>query len=93
LNTSTPGKIELVVSAATPPTFGSVTLSGGGLVMSGSNGAPNASYYVLTSTNVLLPLTNWTLVATGRFSGDGAFVFTNPVLPGVPVLFHRLQLP
>ena len=88
---NTAGVISVVSS--TPPVFGSATLSGGGLVVSGSNGPPYASYYVLTSTNVTLPMLNWTRAATNQFAADGRFVFTNPVPPGLPVLFQRLQLP
>ena len=88
---NTAGILSVVGTA--PPVFGSATLSGGGLVLSGSNGTPNASYFVLTSTNVALPMINWTRAATNQFAADGTFVFTNPVPPGFPVLFHRLQLP
>ena len=83
----------LSVVSSSPPVFGSIMLSGDGLVMSGSNGTPNASYYVLTSTNVALRMVNWTRAVTSQFATDGTFVFTNAVRAGVPVLFHRLQLP
>ena len=85
------GIISVIGTA--PPVFGSAALVGGDLVMSGSNGTPRTSYFVLTSTNLALPINNWTRAATNRFAADGTFVFTNPVPPDFPVLFHRLQLP
>src|SRR5262249_19324182 len=49
----------------TPPTIGSISLSGGSnLIISGSGGPTNGSYYVLTSTNVALPASNWTRIGT-----------------------------
>jgi hypothetical protein len=51
------------------------------------------NYYVLTSTNVAAPLTNWTVLATNTFRSDGSFSCTNAIAPGVPGRFHRLQAP
>jgi hypothetical protein len=79
LNTSTPKKVLLEVQTS-PPTqasFGHVTQSGGKMVMSGAGGPLNGTYYVLTSTNLSLPLTNWTRVLTNAFDTFGNFSFTN----------------
>lgn len=78
---------------ATPPMFGSITTSGGNLILSGSNGAPNGSYYLLASTNVTLPVINWNRIATNQFNANGTFAVTNPLAPATPQLFYRLQLP
>jgi autotransporter-associated beta strand protein len=93
INTSTPGQVKLIVSLPTPPTFGGITVSGGNLILSGSNGVPNASYYVLSSTNITQPTANWSRIATNQFDANGAFTVTNPVNPALPQLFYRLQLP
>ena len=61
--------------------------------MSGSNGTPNTSYYVLTSTNVTLPLSNWSRIVTNQFDGSGNFIFSNAINPGILQYFFRLQLP
>lgn len=91
---STSGTISVISTAqANPPVFGAVSSTGGDLVMSGSNGAPNATYYLLTATNILLPMTNWARVSTNQFGPDGSFNLTNPINPANPQLFHRLQLP
>ncbi len=81
------------VAPATPPTIGSINLSGSNLIVSGSGGPANGNYYVLTATNVALPVANWSRIATNPFSGTGTFAFTNVFSPGTPQQFFRLQLP
>ena len=67
---------------------------GGGGALAGIAGGTNAGiYYVLASSNLLTPLTNWTLVATNQFDGEGNFIFTNPVPTNAPQMFYRLQSP
>jgi autotransporter-associated beta strand protein len=91
---STSGTIAVIsTTPASPPVFGSVSAAGNNLVMSGSNGTPNASFYTLAATNVTLPLANWSRVATNQFDANGYFNLTNPVDPATPQLFYRLQLP
>jgi hypothetical protein len=93
--TNTSGQIRLIVQAvpSQPPVFGNISAGGGSVVINGSNGAPGGDYYVLISTNVALPSSNWTRVATNQFSGSGTFSFTNAILSNQPQLFYRLQLP
>ena len=47
----------------------------------------------MASTDISLPLLNWTFIATNQFNATGNFNFTNPVSPGEPQKFYRLQLP
>jgi len=91
---NTAGTIAVVsATPANPPVFGATSSAGNNLVMSGSNGTPNTSYYVLTSTNAALPMVSWSRVATNQFDASGIFNLTNPVDPATPQLFYRLQLP
>ncbi len=55
------------------------TLAGGNLTLSGSDGAAFGTYHVLTSTNLALPLQDWTVVANGTFSASGTFSVVLPV--------------
>jgi hypothetical protein len=55
--------------------------SGGNLVFSGTNGTPGWTYYVLASTNLLLPPASWDIVSTNTFDSLGKFNVTNPILP------------
>ena len=81
------------VAPPQPPSFATVTFSGGDLVFSGSNGVPGTSYHVLESTNLALPLPDWTRLLTNVFDENGGFSFTNAIDPGEPRQFFRLQLP
>ena len=62
-------------------------------MLTGSGGVTNGSYYVLTSTNLAAPLTNWTRLLTNQFDGNGNFNFTNMMPPHSPQSFYLLQLP
>jgi fibronectin-binding autotransporter adhesin len=75
------------------PRFTGVTTVGSNLVMSGTNGAPLSTYYVLSTTNAALPLASWTRIATNTFNGSGNFNFTNAILPAVPQRYFVIQLP
>jgi pectate disaccharide-lyase len=83
-------------NGVTPPSpalrVDDVSLVAGGLVMRGTNGSANAIYGVLTSTNLALPLEQWTLLATNAFNAGGGFICTNPVSPADPRRFYRLQV-
>ena len=80
------------VAPAPPPRFGSMAAGGNGFIFSGSNGTPGWTYYVLASTNVALPLGQWTTIATNTFDGNGNFSFTNAPATTAPQRFYLLQL-
>jgi hypothetical protein len=71
----------------------SVFASANRLVFSGSNGPANGTYYVLTSTNLALPVAAWTPVSTNSFDASGHFTVTNAVNPVLPQQFYRLFAP
>ena len=76
-----------------PVTFTSTALSGSSLISSGAGGVAGATFYVLASTNVAVPMTNWLPVATGTFGVGGSFTATNTVDPAKTAQFFRLQTP
>jgi len=47
----------------------------------------------LASTNLALPLSSWSRIATNSFDITGGFGFTNPIDPTVPRQFYLLQVP
>jgi uncharacterized repeat protein (TIGR03806 family) len=75
------------------PVFNSFQFAGTNLIFGGTNGWPGQNYYVLTSTNLALPLGQWKSILTNPFDPAGNFNLTNPLSPGVPALFYLLQLP
>jgi hypothetical protein len=58
-----------------------------------ADGPPNGNWNLLTSTNVALPLPNWTTNASGVFDGTGYAVITNAIDFGEPQRFFRVQVP
>jgi hypothetical protein len=56
---------------------------------------PFSSYhfFVLASTNMSLPQTNWTRVSTNVFDVTGSCTLTLPVGSGQPNFFYRIALP
>lgn len=91
------GSVDLTMMAASlppSPKIGSISISGGQLILSGSHNSDvtDGSYSILTSTNVAAPLTNWTLLNRGYFDASGNFSSTNP-LGTNGQQFYILRLP
>ena len=84
---------RLWVVKTTPPVLGKPTMSGGELVVSGSGGTPNWTYFVLSSTNLSAPLPMWSRIATNQFDVNGNFTFTVVPNPAVPQKFLMLEVP
>jgi autotransporter-associated beta strand protein len=89
---ATDGRIT-VVSRPQPVTRNVVTTDGVNIIISGdsTNGTLSGNYYVLRSTNVTLPITQWTPIQTNAFGGGGTFNFSAPMTS--PQLFYIIQLP
>jgi autotransporter-associated beta strand protein len=92
IDTSVQGQVNLVVQPSAPPVISGVKLSGGSLVLTGSGGPVNGTYYVLTSTNLATPLAGWTLLSTNRFDAGGNFNFTNGLNTNSSQGFYLLQI-
>ena len=76
-----------------PPVIKGFSLSGANVNISGTNAQAGAIYYLLTSTNLVLPLSQWTCVATNVASGANNFSFieTNAVSPASSRQFYILS--
>lgn len=73
------------------PIITSISLSGTSLVISGTSGTATYQFVVLSSTNLMLPLSQWTPVVTNTFTG-GSWSTTNTVDPSVPQIFYMLDV-
>ncbi|MGH7952119.1 MAG: hypothetical protein ACREFE_09400, partial [Limisphaerales bacterium] len=89
----TNSNLATLTVGAPQPRIVSISLSGGDLVISGTNGSSSGTYYVLTSTNVALPLNQWTPILTNTFDSGGNFSVTNSVTGSSPQQFYLLQVP
>ncbi|HVM49475.1 MAG TPA: autotransporter-associated beta strand repeat-containing protein, partial [Candidatus Acidoferrum sp.] len=88
----TGNSVNLVVSGgASVPGINSITLSGTNFIFSGTNGPNSGTYYVLATTNVTLPLSNWPVIETNSFSPTGTFIVTNAV-GATPWQFFSLRV-
>jgi PKD repeat protein len=86
----------ITVNVPTAPKIGGISVTGNtNVLLTGSGGPTNGTYYywVRSSTDLTLPLTNWNLISTNLFNPDGSFSNALPVTPGSPQQFYRLQLP
>jgi hypothetical protein len=76
-----------------PPIITGITLAGPNLVLNAGNGQAGGTYFTLMSTNVALPLSQWSRVATNVLSLNGNFTIsaTNAVSPNASQQFYILQ--
>lgn len=76
-----------------PTGITSFGLNGANVVLTGTNGQAGAAYYLLQSTNVALPLSQWKVAATNVLSANGNYTFigTNVVTPDNMQQFYLLS--
>lgn len=84
---------EVAVLAGRAARIASIKADGSNVVVSGRNGSPGGTYYVLSSTNITLPLAQWTREATNQFDDAGSCTYTNAMNPDQASKFFLLQLP
>ena len=85
--------IAMTQAGAEAPTLTSPTWLPGGNLPFSFTGTPRASYTVLFSTNLALPLSGWMVVGTATEGGLGQFQLTGTPAPGTPGGFYRLRSP
>jgi hypothetical protein len=77
----------------TTPHISGLSVKPGAVIVRGANGLAGSSYSVLSSTDIALPLANWTTSATGVFDGNGASSNSITVGSGEAARFFLLQQP
>jgi len=83
----------LAVVAVAPPSITNFKLSGTNLIFQVTNGVAGGSWNLLTSTNVALPVLNWTTARSGTFDLQGAVNLTNGITVGEPRRFFLIRTP
>jgi hypothetical protein len=81
-----------LVQIQPPAAITGLSVTGTHFTFGSSNGIPRANFAILESTNVTLPATNWSVIETGSFDGNGVLQFTNNFDPSVPQKFYQLRL-
>jgi hypothetical protein len=94
---STPHHVNLVITPHHPHIV-SVGLAGTTLTISGTNGTAGATYGVLASTNLFLPVAQWTpILKNASFNGSGNFTANIPLSstidPNAPQQYFRIETP
>jgi hypothetical protein len=66
-------------------------LSGGSFIISGSNGPPEATFYIFSTTNAGSGIGDWKPFATNQFDAAGKFTCSIPIVS--PASLYRVQVP
>jgi hypothetical protein len=90
-DTQRTGTGEIIILPS--PAIAGISLHGSNLVFTGSGGAVGGPYYLLSSTNLTLPLSQWQRIATNNFDVNGNFNFTNASGITMSEMYYLLQLP
>ena len=91
-NLNTTGIIS-ITGTAQPPQIANASISGGNFVFTGSGGAPNGTYYVVSTNDIAIPRATWPRIATNTFDGSGNFTASIPIDPAQPNRYFSVQLP
>jgi hypothetical protein len=89
---SAPAGAVPVTGTTVKPVIRDIRMDGDSLVVTGTNGT-GANYILVSTTNLALPLGNWTRLATNAFGLNGGFSFTNPISPVRSSEFFQVILP
>ena len=90
-NSSLESYSTVASTAPAGPVAVKVQFTSGNLNLSGSGGTAGAPYYVIGSTNLLTPMSQWTPVSTNMFDSNGNFNVNVPVNVAMPTLFLRIK--
>jgi hypothetical protein len=83
----------LPVTSSRSLTVNAATVSRGDLILTGTGGSPGNGYTWLTTSNLSIPMAEWTTNTTGIFKGSGAFSNAIPIDNSQPAQFFRLRSP
>jgi predicted peptidase len=87
---------DWMFSQTRPPaifTFTAASANGGMFVFGGTNNVPFAAGYLLSSTNLLTPRSQWQCIAMNWCDASGSLMFTNNLDPNENQQFYILKLP
>ena len=88
---STSSIVNITVPVPTPPTLTNVAKLGNGSLQFTFTNSVGAVFGALASTNVSLPLSNWTALSSITETSPGQFQFTDPQATNNPQRFYRVR--
>ena len=91
--TGAAASVTIVELVFTPTITQAITRSGSQVIINGMGGLAGAPYRILTTTNVALPVAQWTPIVTNQFGASGGFSYTNVIQPNMPAQYFRVSLP
>jgi streptogramin lyase len=77
----------------TPPVLTGAQMLNDGAVQFAFSNTPGASFTVLSTTNLSLPLSNWTVVGAASNTAPGVFQFTSPPTTNDAQRFYSVRSP
>jgi hypothetical protein len=89
LATNVPGQVNLI---AAKPVIATVARVSTNIIFTGTGGIATSNYLVLVSTNLAMPLANWSRLATNQFDVSGNFRITNSMLPSDSKRFYTISI-
>ena len=91
-NSLATGTLSVVASPTPLPKVSLIAIQTTNLILNVTNGVPNWPGCLLAATNLAIPATNWTRLATNVFDAGGGLRFTNPYTANSAQMFYRVQL-
>jgi hypothetical protein len=76
-----------------PPPMLAMAQLGTNLIFAGGGGPAGGTNYLVSTTDLSLPLAQWSRTATNGFDLSGNYAITNTIAAGVPQQFYRISLP
>jgi hypothetical protein len=88
---TTAGAINLTIVPLSTPILSTFNASADTVTLSGSGGAVGGGYRVLSSTDLTIPLANWTVAGSGTFDNLGHFSIT--ISKSAPRMYYIISAP
>ena len=85
--------VTIVEIVSTPLITQAITRVGGQVIINGAGGLAGATSRILTTTNVAVPVAQWTPMVTNQFNVGGVFGYTNVIQPNTPARYFRVSMP
>jgi hypothetical protein len=73
------------------PQIRNLTVGNNVFVLTATNGTPGDLCFVLATTNLNVPIADWTYISANNFDSNGSFILTNGIDPTVTQQYYRLQ--